>query len=111
MNEGASMMKDRKRLIKELVFTGIAAPFVMLLLLAMHVTRPLVWVLMPLFYLGRAISSLIESIFPPQGGGWFQGLGTALIVDFLLAWIAVWAVLFVLVRLIRSRINRKKREA
>jgi hypothetical protein len=105
------MTDDRKRLIKELVFTWIAAPFVILLLLSFRAPRALIWILMPLFYLGRAISSLIESVFPAQGGGWFQGLGTALIVDFVLGWIAVWAVLFFLVRLIRSQIRRKKREA
>ena len=104
-------MDGRKRLIKELVLTGVAAPFVMALFLALRELRVLVLIFLPILYLGRAISSLIESIFPPSGGGWFAGLGTALIVDFVLAWLATWIVLFVLVRLIERQINRKKREA
>ena len=100
-----------KRLIKELALTGAAAPIVLLLLFALRGVRFLFYGLLPIFYLGRVITSLIEKVFPPQGGGWFQGLGTALIVDVVLLWVAVWLVLFVLARLITKQINRKKREA
>jgi hypothetical protein len=66
---------------------------------------------LPILYLGQAITALIWKVFPPQGGGIFAGFGTALIVDFVLAWIAVWMVLFALLKLIQKLINRKKKEA
>lgn len=104
------MTDDRKRLVKELVITWIAAPFLMLLLNFTSGFRGFFWIILPIVYLGRAITWLIELVFPP-GGGWFAGLGTASIVDYVLIWIAMWMVLFVLVRLADRRINRKKREA
>jgi cytosine/uracil/thiamine/allantoin permease len=111
MKAGPSMTGDRKRFVVELVLTGIAAPIVIWLVFVLRVVRGLFWIALPVLYLGQAITVLIERMFPPQGGGWFTGLGTALIVDFVLVWIAVWMVLFVLVRLIEKLINRKKREA
>jgi hypothetical protein len=106
------MMTDRrKRLIRDLVVTGIAAPLVIVVLIVVHAARGLVWALMPILYLGRAISALIERLFPPQGGGWFEGLGTTLMVDFVLAWIAIWIVLFAMLKLMQKWIDRKKREA
>lgn len=104
------MTDDRKGLVKELVITGIAPPFLMLLLNFTSGFRGLILIFLPILYLGRGICWLIELVFPP-GGGWFAGLGTALIVDFVLIWIAMWMVLFGLVRLADRRINRKKREA
>jgi hypothetical protein len=96
------MTEGRRRLIRELVFTGIAAPFTMLL--SPYISRAAM-------YLGRAISSRILRAYPPQEGGWFAGLGTFLIVDFVLMWSAIWMVLFVVVKLVNGEINRKKREA
>jgi hypothetical protein len=106
------MMKaGRKRLILELAATGIAPPLVMLLLVFMRAARALVWIALPIFYLGRMITSLIDKVSPPQGAGWFEGLGTALIVDFILMWIFLWVILFAIVKLIEKLIERKKREA
>jgi hypothetical protein len=105
------MTVRRKRLIRDLAATGVAAPFVILLLILARAARGLVWIMMPILYLGQAITSLIERIFPPQGGGVLQGFGTALIVDFILTWIVIWMVLFAMLKLIQKWINRKKREA
>jgi hypothetical protein len=80
-------------------------------LILAQAAKAMVWVMMPILYLGRAITALIVRIFPPQGGGWFEGLGISLIVDFVLAWIVVWIILFALVKLMQKCINRKKREA
>ena len=105
------MTGARKRLIRDLALTGVASPIVLLLLFAVRAARFLMWIVLPILYLGQAITSLIVRIFPPQGGGVLQGFGTALIVDFVLAWIVVWMVLFALVKLIQKWTNRKKREA
>ena len=105
------MTGARKRLIRDLALTGVASPIVLLLLFAVRAARFLMWIVLPILYLGQAITSLIVRIFPPQGGGVLQGFGTALIVDFVLAWIVVWMVLFALVKLIQKCINRKKRAA
>jgi len=105
------MTAGRKRLIIELAATGVAPPLVMLILVLVRAAKALVWIALPVLYLGRAITSLIEKFFPTQGGGWFQGLGTALIVDGVLMWIVVWMVLFAIVKLIEKLIGRKKREA
>jgi hypothetical protein len=105
------MTTARKRRIRDLALTGVAAPLVIVLLILAHATRFMVWILMPILYLGHEITGLIVKVFPPQGGGWFEGLGISLVVDFILAWIVVWIVLFALVKLIQKCINRKKREA
>jgi hypothetical protein len=105
------MTVARKHRIRDLALTGVAAPLVIVLLILAHATRFMVWVLMPILYLGHAITGLIVKVFPPQGGGWFEGLGISLVVDFILAWIVVWIVLFALVKVIQKCINRKKREA
>ncbi len=100
-----------KRLIRDLALTGIASPIVLLLLFAVRAARFLMWIVVPILYVGQAITALIWKMFPPQSGGMFAGFGTALIVDFVLAWIVVWIVLFAIVKLIQKCINRKKREA
>jgi len=100
-----------KRLIIELVATCIASPLLMLLLLLVRAGRVLVWIEQATFQFRQAIASQIEKIFPPDDGGWFKGLGTAIIVDFVLTWILLWVVLFAIVRLVEVLIERKKREA
>jgi hypothetical protein len=105
------MAVARKHRIRDLVLTGVASPLVLLLLFAARAGRFLMWIVVPILYLGQAITAVIWKAFPPQIGGMFAGFGTALIVDFVLAWIAVWIVLFVLLRLIEKLTNRKKREA
>jgi hypothetical protein len=105
------MTVQRKRLIRDLAATGVAAPFVILLLILAQAAKFLVWVLMPILYLGQAITSLIVRICPSHGGGELAGFGMVLIVDFVLAWIVVWIILFALVKLIQKCINWKKREA
>jgi hypothetical protein len=105
------MTNARKRLIRDLTLTGVAAPLVILLLILAQAAKAMVWVMMPILYLGQAITALIVRIFPSQGGGELAGFGTVLIVDFVLAWIVVWIVLFAIVKLIQKCINGKKREA
>ena len=105
------MTVARKRLIRDLAVTGVAAPLVILLLILAQAAKAMVWVMMPILYLGQTITSLIVRIFPSQGGGLLQGFGATLVVDFILAWIVVWIILFALVKLIQKSINRKKREA
>jgi len=105
------MAGARKRFIRDLVLTGIASPIVLLLLFAVRAARFLMWIVVPILYAGQAITALIWKMFPPQSGGMFAGFGTALIVDFVLAWFVVWIVLFAIVKLIQKCINRKKREA
>jgi hypothetical protein len=100
-----------KHLIRDLALTGLASPLVLLLLFAARAGRFLMWIVVPILYLGQEITALIWKVVPPQGGGMFAGFGTALIVDFILAWIAVWIVLFVLLKLVQKLFNRKKREA
>lgn len=93
---------DRQRLIIELIVTGICAPLAMLL-----------WFFLSprIFSLGRAIAGLIEKLVHAEHGGWFEGLGPTLVVDFFLTWIAFWIVLFVTLKMIQRFTNRKKREA
>jgi hypothetical protein len=105
------MTNARKRFIRDLVLTGVAAPLVIALLILAQAAKAMVWVMMPILYMGQAITSLIVRIFPPQGGGVLQGFGTVLVVDFVLAWIVVWVVLFVLLKLMQKWMHRKKREA
>jgi hypothetical protein len=105
------MTSTVKRLIRDLAISGVASPLVLLLLFFLRAGRFLMWIVLPILYLGQAITALIWKVFPPQGGGIFAGFGTALIVDFVLAWIAVWMVLFALLKLIQKLINRKKKEA
>jgi hypothetical protein len=105
------MTVARKHHIRDLALTGVASPLVLLLLFAARAGRFLMWIVVPLLYLGQEIAALIWKVIPPRGGGMFTGFGTALIVDFVLAWIAVWIVLFALLKLIQKLTNRKKREA
>jgi hypothetical protein len=105
------MTVGKKRLIRDLVLTGVASPIVLLLLFAVRAARFLMWIVMPILYVGQAITALIWKMFPPQSGGLFAGFGTALVVDLVLAWIVVWIVLFALVKLIQKCIHWKKREA
>ncbi len=105
------MTVRRKHHIRDLALTGIASPLVLLLLFAVRAGRFLMWIVMPILYAGQAITALIWKMFPPQGGGMFAGFGTALVVDFILAWIVVWIVLFALLKLLQICIHRKKREA
>lgn len=105
------MTKARKRLIRDLALTGVASPLVLLLLFAVRAGKFLMWIVLPILYVGQGITALIWKMFPPQGGGMFAGFGTALIVDFILAWLVVWIVLFAIVKLVQKLTHRKKREA
>lgn len=100
-----------KHLIRDLAVTGIAAPFVVFLLIVVRAAKFLPWIVMPILYLGQAMTALIARVFLPQGGGELVGLGISLVVDFVLAWIVVWIVLFALLKLLQKCMNRKKREA
>jgi hypothetical protein len=104
------MTSAGKRLIRDLALTGIASPLVLLLLFFMRAGRFLMWIVLPILYLGQAITSLIGRVFPPQGGGMLQGFGRVLVVDFILTWIVVWMVLFAIVKLIQKLTSRNNRE-
>jgi hypothetical protein len=105
------MTSARKRFIRDLALTGVAAPLVIVLLILAQAAKALVRIMTPILYLGQAITSLIGRVFPPQGGGLLQGFGRVLVVDFILTWIVVWIVLFALLKLIQKLTHRKKREA
>ncbi len=105
------MTVQKKHDIRDLALTGLASPLVLLLLFFLRAGRFLMWIVLPILYVGQAITGLIWKMFPPQGGGMFAGFGTALIVDFVLAWIVVWIVLFAIVKLMQILLHRKKREA
>jgi hypothetical protein len=104
------MTVQRKRLIRDLALTGIAAPLVILLLILARAAEALVRIMTPILYLGQAITSLIGRVFPPRGGGMLQGFGRVLVVDFILMWIVVWIVLFAIVKLIQKLTSRNNRE-
>jgi hypothetical protein len=105
------MTVARKHLIRDLALTGLASPIVLLLLFAVRAGRFLMWIVLPILYAGQAITALIWKIVLPRGGGMFAGFGTTLVVDFVLAWIMVWIVLFALLKLTQKCLRRKKREA
>jgi len=99
-----------KRLLNELAVTGGASVFIAILLLA---GAP--WVLfmfaMPLNDLGIKIGAWVESALPHRGA-WFQGARTYAPGVLALAWLELWVVSFLFVRLIRMQMSRReKREA
>jgi hypothetical protein len=67
--------------------------------------------MLPFLNLTRGIGTWINSVFPPQGGGWFEGLGTILAVEVIPALILIWVILFAGVRLMERLVKKKKRVA
>ena len=105
-------MSDRKRLIVELVATAIASPLLIVLLALLHQQTIFWWLAFPFVNLTGRIGAWINSVLPPQGGGWFEGLGTILIAEVIPAVILIWAILFAVVRLIEGliKMRRERRE-
>jgi hypothetical protein len=107
----AMMTEARKRLVNELAATGIASPLLILLLALTRGRMVLFWLASPFFYVARPITIWINTVSPPTGGAWFEGLQTIFEVLFVFVWILVWMILFGGVKLIEKLIYRKKREA
>lgn len=102
------MTDERKRLIKDFLVTGFAA--ILILLLILVVAEWVIFLLvMPFDGLPAEIASRIDSVFPSHGAGFLDGMFTGLEVDFGLAWIEIWIVSFVVVRLIRMQSNRREK--
>ncbi|MGA7341075.1 MAG: hypothetical protein WBE72_21480 [Terracidiphilus sp.] len=105
------MQEVRKRLIKDLVVTGVASPILILLLAFLGGGWIVISLAMPLNELAIKIGSWIDTIFPPRGG-WFEGAGTYALSILILASFEVWVALFVFARLIRFQMSRReKRDA
>jgi len=69
------------------------------------------WIVWPIVMLGLAVSDWINHVFPPQGEGWFEGLGTTVLVEAAFLWLWIWILLMVIVKLIEKFIPRKRRNA
>jgi hypothetical protein len=104
-------MKDKsKRLIKEISTTGFAAAILTLISVLTGVDWVLFLLLTPFNDLGNKIGSWIDLLFQSRGGGWLDGMSAGLEGNFFLAWIEIWIVLFVFVRLIRMQISRREKK-
>jgi hypothetical protein len=100
-------LTKRRRLIVELAATAIGAFLFLLLLFITHANRVLFFIAFPFLRLGITIGGWINHAFPPQGGGWFQGLAIILLVDAILVWLFVWIVFMFVVKLLERFIIRK----
>jgi hypothetical protein len=101
-------MSDRKRFITELVATAIASSLLIVLLALLHQQTIFWWLAFPFVSLTGRIGAWINSVFPPQGGGWFEGLGTILVAEAIPAVILIWVILFTIVRLIERLIKMRR---
>jgi hypothetical protein len=91
----------RKRFIVELVVTAIVSPIVIFLLFAVGAPRSIFY---PTLLLGQPIIALLNSTSSTHAG-----MGTAVTVDSILAWIDTWIVLMIVVTLY-EKFLRPKRE-
>ena len=91
----------RKRFIVELVVTAIVSPIVIFLLFAVGAQRSIFY---PTLLLGQPIIALLNSTSSTHAG-----MGTAVTVDSILAWIDTWIVLMIVVTLY-EKFLRPKRE-
>jgi hypothetical protein len=103
------MNKKLKWLLK-FASTGIASPLLILLMIRLKMEFMLVF-FAPVFLFGIPLSSLMEKLFPPQGGGWFVGVGQAILVDLVLACIYLWIVLMFFVKFVEFLIRKRKEKA
>jgi len=65
----------------------------------------------PVLPIGAILGPIINRIFPPTGGGWFEGMQGILIADLILAWLWIWFLLFVFLKLYLRFIYRKRETA
>jgi hypothetical protein len=88
---------------------GAAAGSLLLLIVLMFLRAGpvLAILLLPVEWIGQQISDWINATWPPQGGGWFPGLGRAILVDGVLVWLYLWLLLIVVLRLL----SREKKES
>ena len=101
----------RKRLIVELAATAVAAPLFVVLLVLLHQQMILWWFAWPFLSVTYRIGTWMNSVFPPQGGGWFEDLGAIIVVELLPTLILIWMIMFGVVKMIEKLIKRKKRNA
>jgi len=92
----------------QLAATCIASPLLIALLFIFRAGQWALWFFWPVLMLGRPIAVAINTAYPPQGGGWFGGLGTAIEVNLILAWIYLWALLMIVVKLCERYILKRR---
>jgi len=90
-----------KRFIAELVATAVISPlFCILLTILVRGTGLLKYLLLPVLIVASPIARWINQVSPPQpDGSWFPGLGTFFITGVVVAWVGMWMLLMIIVRL------------
>jgi len=93
------MKTGTRRLLIELVATAVASPVILLLLLLLHAYTVLAILAYPTLPLLKAVSGWVHVNYPSQGGGWFPGLGEAMLAEVFILPVWTWLLLMILVRL------------
>src|SRR5580698_10562412 len=95
------MTAANKRLMIELIATGIASPVFLLLMILGHFSQVIAFLTVLVLPLAQLLGGWLNQLFPPQGGVWFAGLGNVLLADILLESILTWILLMTAVKLLQ----------
>ena len=103
------MKTGTRRLLIELASTAIASPVILLLLFWLRAYTVVAILAYPTLPLLRAVSGWVHIHYPSQGGGWFPGLGEAMLAEVFILPVWTWLLLMFLVRLFaRSKRMREQ---
>jgi hypothetical protein len=97
------------RFMKQVAGAGAGSLLLLVVLVLLRAWAVLATLALPIEWIGQPISNWMNATWPPQTGGWFPGLGRAIMVDGVLVWLYLWLVLIVVLRL--PVLSREKKES
>jgi hypothetical protein len=102
------MTAARKRLVIELIATGIASPVFLLLMILARVYKVIAFLTMLVQPIGQLLGDGLNRLFPPQNGAWFCTMGNVLLADVLLELILIWILLMIAVKMLQRFVSNKR---
>jgi hypothetical protein len=88
-----------RRWLIQIVSTGAASLLLLIALVWLKADKVLGALVLAVAWIGQPIDKWIEATWPSQDGGWPKGIASGLAVDGTLAWLLLWLILLILVRL------------
>jgi len=76
-----------------------------------HSARIALLIAAPVLPIGAMLGPIVNHIYPPKGGGWFEGLQGVLIADLILAWLWIWFLLMLALQLVLQLAKRRRETA
>jgi hypothetical protein len=102
------MTAAKKRLLIELIATGIASPVLLIVMILMRKLLFIGLLTRVVTPLGQVLGDWMNKVSPPDGSAWAAPLGNVLLADMILECILIWILLMTAVKMLQRFVLKRR---